>query len=358
MAADQSDQVFPISNSVKHSDTTCNRARAKRPQKTTDELRKATSSKRIKLKIAQPRVIPVADKPQVPSGQFVEHIGIFNMKELQFLQLVFHMDVFQLPFPEFQLHKNRMDYINQNMKTSSGSKPVLVIQSSESIDFIWNFHTLSEGADKDKRGIVRPSASVLAGRKIIDCLSHLKTWKSVYQRRLGIDFFSSEQWIQNVIKKSERPISTSLKTRISEWLLIYLIYVDMIITILPPPNQVLVDRIQTFKRALTCFEEYTQFELGNDKTTNTKTISRLPVVWRYISHWKKADRDYEWMDHSMEKLSPACWKTFFNFVFASTIDSFTAKFQEELASDLSKKAKLFFSKKGLYFSTWAGVANT
>ncbi|KNZ56447.1 hypothetical protein VP01_2400g2 [Puccinia sorghi] len=55
---------------------------AKRPQKTTDESRKATGSKRKKLKIPQPSVIPEAEKPQVPAGQVVEHIAIQKANRL------------------------------------------------------------------------------------------------------------------------------------------------------------------------------------------------------------------------------------------------------------------------------------
>ncbi|KNZ56449.1 hypothetical protein VP01_2400g4 [Puccinia sorghi] len=217
------------------------------------------------------------------------------------------------------------------MKISGESEPVLVIQSSESSDFIWNFPSFPLGSRKDKQDKGTPRTSVLAVRKITSCLVHSKIWKRFYQMRLGIDFFSLEQWIQNAINKSERPASTSLKNRISEWLLIYLIYVDMIVTILPSPNHALVDRIQTFKRALTCFEEYTQFELRNYQTNNIGCESRLPVVWRYLTNWKNSDPDYEWMDLSMEKKkNPSCWKPFFNFVFVSSIDSFTAKIQAEM----------------------------
>ncbi|KNZ62034.1 hypothetical protein VP01_1321g6 [Puccinia sorghi] len=311
----------------------------KKPKRTRDFSRQANTGKAIKnhsrkAKKAKTREKSTAELDPVP----VDNIPM-KEKEQEIHPLVFDEEVFQFPPTEDANVVKKQMCILEKIRGSSDVNPRLLIQGEEALFFILDFNSESkeENEGRRTRGLLPspPQSQTLLRKKLNLFLAHSNSWRTIYQMRLGLDFAVSQEWIKDVVKNAPLKFNkTVLGTRLEDWLIAYIFFVDMIITILPHPFKVPVDRVQTFRRALTCFESYTKLNFQpneyipvDDRITpkDISTDRRLAMVWRYISNWTIQDCNYGWIRYCSHSIRKDRWGPFFKFVFAYSIDSLTER---------------------------------
>ncbi|OAV99418.1 hypothetical protein PTTG_25373 [Puccinia triticina 1-1 BBBD Race 1] len=179
--------------------------------------------------------------------------------------------------------------------------------------------------------------SIMASLELKVLNTHMDSWRQVYENRLGIDFTQLEQRIKKILADSPSPRLAALgeRSKVMKFLTRYLVFVDMIITILPQPTATILKRPETFRTALNCFENNTE-ELLHGKKFKMSTLRKITPIWQYVTYWLSKDPNYS-KANIVEggKLSPrgryknleinADLKTFFGLVFAHSIKTLTER---------------------------------
>ncbi|KAH9463503.1 hypothetical protein MJO28_008330 [Puccinia striiformis f. sp. tritici] len=248
------------------------------------------------------------------------------------LRLIFDENVFQeIPGqdPRFLGVPEIMKSLIKREAKNDLDDHVLLIKSATTKGFIDDFNlrwkpSSNVGRDSLESSYARPSA--LVAHRISVLHSNLKMWMGVYQKRLGIDFLVLLQRIRQIFAENSHPLKFSGDPpyKIIELSIYYLFFVDMIITILPQPTGRELNRINTFKTALTCFEMCTKESLQNN-SFKTRNIKKVAYVWKYVSHWLKTDPDYSRARIFDYTGVLRDWKSFFTLVFAHSIDCLTKR---------------------------------
>lgn len=257
-----------------------------------------------------------------------------NKKELPEYQLVFGQDISRPSVPSYdeEPFEQKWQCAFKSMEhTRSGGQLGELVVTRKALYFIRKFNR-SKRATKGSTRL-----TYIVSKQITRCLKNSMTWRTVYHRRLGIDFHSAERWIRHTVKRQSPNSGHEILRRINGWFLIYIILVDMIITILPNGKEKQpVERIQSFQTAVTCFEDYTRRTLSRrEGFGNSRTEMRVTILWRFITHWKEMDENYAWLNISSQGLHRESWKNFFHFIFAFSIQHFTKTFKTDLDSKLS-----------------------
>ncbi|POW18729.1 hypothetical protein PSHT_05556 [Puccinia striiformis] len=248
------------------------------------------------------------------------------------LRLIFDENVFQeIPEqdPRFLGVPDIMKSLIKREAKNDLNDQLLLIRSAKTKVFIEAFNkqwkpSSNVGRDSLESSNARPS--VLAADRMSVLHSNLKMWMGVYQKRLGIDFLVLLRRMRQIFAENSHPskLSGDPAYKIIELSIYYLFFVDMIITILPQPTRKVLNRIETFKTALTCFEMFTKESLQNN-TFKTRNIKRVAHVWQYVSHWLETDQDYSRARISDHSGVLRDWKSFFTLVFAHSIDRLTKR---------------------------------
>jgi hypothetical protein len=263
-----------------------------------------------------------------------------NAEEGGFYRLVFTRDLFHFPKSDDSRLPSRIYMIEGIIKKraaeSPSNPPGLVIKSDEMKTFMEPFkRAFSQtpgGKKAPKRSDLKrtfsqtcsdkklPKTSDLAVEALVLFSESSGLWMDVYQRRLGINFKASRDWIKKAFINAS--IETSPLSRVEnimdQHFVAYIFLVDVIITILPQPTKDVVNRIQVFREAVSCFQSYTE-KIIKSKTLNLKRIYSL---WGYITYWLTQDRNYKsnsllW---SKSKIHYT-WKVLVNFILAYSLVS-------------------------------------
>jgi hypothetical protein len=113
--------------------------------------------------------------------------------------------------------------------------------------------------------------------------------------------------------------------KVNQMFVAYIFFVDMIVTLLPKPSGVTVDRMQAFRTAVNCFEIVTK-EAMKEKPFLRKATT-IGFVWRCLSSWIVQHGQYQSTLKVPDRVIEGdyVWKTVFNFIFAHSINSLTLK---------------------------------
>ncbi|PLW40006.1 hypothetical protein PCANC_11550 [Puccinia coronata f. sp. avenae] len=241
-----------------------------------------------------------------------------NEKEALVHQLVFDKKVFKWPSHDAPNSSHRAktieDSIDKRIAEGHSDLPVLVIKSA-------NTHNILEvfSANPTARDVETQVAADAGLRSFFD---FVEIWIAVYEKRLGIDFEASLGWIRNTLRMSPAMITNiKLIKKMNHHFVAYIFFIDTIITILSQPTGVAVDRMQAFRTAVNCFEQFTKITI-RDKNLLSK-IKKLNLLWMYISYWITHDRQYQskLLVSSSSSKGYEIWKSIFNFILAYSVDS-------------------------------------
>ncbi|PLW10811.1 hypothetical protein PCANC_23729 [Puccinia coronata f. sp. avenae] len=264
-------------------------------------------------------------------------------KENNVHQLVFHTDVFKIPdFVDAdsvdELHIKRKElfekYVDRRQRESrSGSNLAgFLLKRYEVLEFSQSLSGETAKPAKRTKKILRPS--FLLPKEINKLFSSSKIWMNVYHRRLEIDFEALQKWTQETLLMSPIRFPPGTTDLMMKFFISYLFFVDTVITVLPETRQAVVNRIEAFRTAVTCFEQHTDKLIAQEQLSPSKLKElRLQLLWSYIEHWLIHDESYKLQPHLWDE-NPTklriIWKTIFNFILTYSTDSLTTEKQAEL----------------------------
>ncbi|PLW30073.1 hypothetical protein PCASD_17408 [Puccinia coronata f. sp. avenae] len=178
-------------------------------------------------------------------------------KESEVHQLRFDQDAFEILDNEDS--DTRLELIKSTIiKHSAHSQfhpPTLTLPNMDAYNFVGTFNSnvhRSEAAGKPsedageaiERYLASPSSSI---------------WKAVYENRLGIDFEAiGKVFLATSEKHLTEKRAPAVADRFTQFFLVYLFFVDMLLTTIPKPTGVVIDRIRSFHTAVTCFDNLMQ----------------------------------------------------------------------------------------------------
>ncbi|PLW10804.1 hypothetical protein PCANC_23730 [Puccinia coronata f. sp. avenae] len=259
-------------------------------------------------------------------------------KEKNVHQLVFHKNVFKIPDSLDELHNEKKKLFEQifdqrQRESHSGSNPCgFLLKGDEVRPFSQNFKRVTTNPPERAEKIPKPSA--LLPKELNKFFSSLKIWMNVYHKRLGIDFTAVQKWTTETLLKEPIMPPPETANMIKDFFISYLFFVDTIITILPETSGHVVNRIEAFRTAVTCFEKHTDKLVPQQQLSllNLKSF-RLQLLWSYLEHWLTQDENYKlqapFWDGNKKESQPV-WKTVFNFILLYSIDSLNTEKKTEL----------------------------
>ncbi|PLW53686.1 hypothetical protein PCANC_04302 [Puccinia coronata f. sp. avenae] len=212
----------------------------------------------------------------------VYHITM-SEKESQEHRLIFDKDAFPTPSNEVedQPLKSKLKLINSKIEEHSTRShsypPTLMFSINELREFILKFQSAGSSSRKSSRVVSEAMNDLVLPESAA-------TWKTVYEKRLGIDFEKAREWFLKLWEKrspNKRHLDHLAPEKLVRFLLCYIFFVDMILTTIPKvePTEVVADRIQSFRAAVSCFEELVQQTL--ERTVRPK---HLPAGWTGLSN--------------------------------------------------------------------------
>ncbi|PLW42167.1 hypothetical protein PCASD_05642 [Puccinia coronata f. sp. avenae] len=185
-------------------------------------------------------------------------------KESEVHQLRFDQDAFEILDNEDS--DTRLELIKSTIiKHSAHSQfhpPTLTLPNMDAYNFVGTFNSnvhRSEAAGKPsedageaiERYLASPSSSI---------------WKAVYENRLGIDFEAiGKVFLATSEKHLTEKRAPAVADRFTQFFLVYLFFVDMLLTTIPKPTGVVIDRIRSFHTAVTCFDNLMQDSVRHEK---------------------------------------------------------------------------------------------
>ncbi|PLW18202.1 hypothetical protein PCANC_11840 [Puccinia coronata f. sp. avenae] len=207
----------------------------------------------------------------------VDAIGM-NTEEGDFYRLIFTSDLLRFPESDDGQFQSKIDMIKSIIKTreaeSPSNPPGLLVKYGEMNTFMQPFKKSFSHKSSGKK---RPKSSdlVVTPLGVFSRSSHL--WMEVYHKRLGIDFRASEDWIKKAfINEGIRTSpSSDVEYKMNQHFVLYIVLVDMIITILPQPTENTINRIQVFREAVSCFQSYTEKTINNEQLNLKRMHSTL-----------------------------------------------------------------------------------
>jgi hypothetical protein len=290
-------------------------------------VKSVAASQRKKIRTESSRQAKRRQKEISPLVQqnlpLLDCIGM-NENEAGFQELVFHERDFEWSIYDTPAFVERKRCIVNIMSERAKSRPNLSILTIHSQD-MRNIERAFIRNPAPLNCLKAPSPSVLAMKRITDCFIKSTKWMMVYEKRLGINFAISEQWILHASEASSAGLTVRMTGKVNQMFVAYIFFVDMIITLLPKPSGVTVDRMQAFRTAVNCFEIVTK-EAMKEKPFLRKATT-IGFVWRCLSSWIVQHGQYQSTLKVPDRVIEGdyVWKTVFNFIFAHSINSLTLK---------------------------------
>ncbi|KAA1066466.1 hypothetical protein PGT21_031073 [Puccinia graminis f. sp. tritici] len=280
-------------------------------------------------------------KAQISEPQAIDKIRVSEV-EVEGLNLVFNMTVLghilKDQSPKFFGVPWMFEKLIQS--ESNDSDEVLVIKPGEHAIFHeafkegWRLAYIKPEKEASTRDL-SATPSTLAAGKLTEINKNLMVWRWLYRRRLGIDFEVLLERIRNIFANNPKPpgFFDDLPIKMFEFFFRYLFFVDMIITILPQPTEIVLKRHETFQTAVDTFEAYTK-DLLKKKNFETDKIVKVAFIWKFIANWLAKDVNY-----SRAKMLSRTktinvyevnrdWKIFFSLVFSHSIIHFNGEFSK------------------------------
>ncbi|PLW33867.1 hypothetical protein PCANC_15026 [Puccinia coronata f. sp. avenae] len=188
-----------------------------------------------------------------PERTLVGHIHM-NKEELPVHKLIFDKNAFanRLNKVEEENVRNRLQFIEETIDKystrSSANTPTLMLPRDDLSDFINSFISVK---NRPRSNAFQPSTVV--SKAITNFLEPVPAnfWRSVYHKRLGIDFGAVTQWLEEALRKyNPSPAFMIPRTaeRLEQYFLVYIFFVDMIMTTID--LKAADDRIQSFHTAV------------------------------------------------------------------------------------------------------------
>jgi hypothetical protein len=216
--------------------------------------------------------------------------------------------------------QSKLKLIEKTMDQYSTSTLMIPIEDMET--FLHAFHSPS---NHPRAG--RTPSEAAASRMINFFLPEsVNLWKIAYQKRLGIDFAGAKERFRQVLGHGYpgRINDAQMQDdRLVNFYLCYIFFVDMILTTIRKPTNVMVDTSQSFQAAIARFEDLAQKQLHDPEFPSNNNKKTITYLLKFISDWMASDDTYRssCLFHQSELSKFA--KAYFSFLFAHSIENLT-----------------------------------
>jgi hypothetical protein len=265
----------------------------------------------------------------------VHHIGM-SRNEVPVHTLVFDKDAFATATSEpdesetereKEKIRSRLQMIQDEIDDYS-TPPTLKLPRKKLSTFITSFHCKKE-LPKDPARVRRVSQpSGVINKAITRFLKpdSSKIWKAVYHGRLEINFHAARIWFSKALGMylpSDAELIKRMSDRLENCLLLYIFFVDMILTTIAP--EAVVNRSHSFHTAVDCFEKHFPQTLSKLKREFMLDDSskKIAFVYDQLSNWMASDETYRTSVVLTDSQITSFWKAYFSFVFSYSIDDLT-----------------------------------